>query len=65
MRTNKEMFCALVEYRVEKLTNDYNDMNMELKSLYLNLRRKLTAENFNLIFSNNEFHKNFKQFAWD
>ena len=55
MTINKEMFCALVQYRVEELTNDYNDMHMELKSLFLNLRRKPTAENLNLILSNNEF----------
>ena len=53
------MSFALVQYRVEELTNDYNDMDTELKSLFLNLRRKLTAENLNLIFSNNEFQNLF------
>ena len=55
IRIIKEMFCALVQYRVKELTNDYNDMDMTLKSLFLNLRRKPTAENLNLILSNNEF----------
>ena len=32
---------------------------MELKSLFLNLRRKPTAENLNLILSNNEFQNLF------
>ena len=51
----------------EELTNDYN-MNMELKSLFFNLRRKPNAENLNVILSNNEvqnFSENVKQFAWD
>ena len=55
MRIIKEMFCALVQYRVKELTNDYNDMDMTLKSLFLNLRRKPTAEKLNLILSNNKF----------
>ena len=50
-----EMFSALVQYRVEELTNDYNDMDMELKSLFFNLGKKATVENLNLIFSKNEF----------
>ena len=37
------------------LTNDYNNMDMELKSLFFNLRRKPTVENLNLTLSNNEF----------
>ena len=45
MRINKEMFCALVQYRIHELTNYYNDMDMELKSLFLNLRKKPSAEN--------------------
>ena len=49
------MFSALVQYRVEELTNDYNDMDMELKSLFFNLGKKGTVENLNLIFSKNEF----------
>ena len=40
---------------MEELTNDYTDMDMELKSLFLDLRRKTTVENLNLILSNNEF----------
>ena len=55
MRINKELFCALVQYRVEELTNYYNNMDIEQKSLFLNLRRKPAAFNFNLILSNNEF----------
>ena len=39
----------------EELTNDYNNMDMELKSLFFNLRRKPTVENLNLTLSNNEF----------
>ena len=38
MRINKEMFCALVQHRVEELTNDYNDIHIELKSLFWNLK---------------------------
>ena len=49
------MFSALVQYRVEELTNDYNDMDMEVKSLFFNLGKKATVENLNLTFSNNEF----------
>ena len=61
IKINKEMFCALVQYRVEELTIDYNDMGMELKSLFLNLRRKPTAGNLNLILSNNEFQNLFRK----
>ena len=61
MRINKEIFRALVQYRVEELTNDYNDMDIELKLLFLNLRRKPTAENLNLILSNNEFQNLFRK----
>ena len=53
------MFCALVQYRVEELNNDYNDMDMKLKSLFLHLRRKPTAANLNLIVSNTEFQNLF------
>ena len=49
MRINKEMVCALVQYSVKELANNYNDMSMELKSLFLNLRRKPTAENLILL----------------
>ena len=49
------MFSTLVQYRVEELTNDYNDRDMELKSLFFNIGKKVTVENLNLIFSNNEF----------
>ena len=59
MKINKEMFCVLVQYRVEELTNDYNDMDMKLKSLFLNLRRKPTAANLNLILINTEFQNLF------
>ena len=55
LRINKELFCVLVQDRVEELTNYYNDMDIELKSLFLNLRRKPATFNFNLILSNNEF----------
>ena len=40
MRINKEMFCYLKQYRVEEFINDDNYMDMELKSLFLNLRKK-------------------------
>ena len=55
------MFCALVQYRAEELTNDYNDTDMALKSLFLNLRREPTAENLNSILSNNEFQNLFRK----
>ena len=57
----QENFGALVQYRVEELTNDYTDMDMELKSLFLDLRRKTTVENLNLILSNNEFQNIFRK----
>ena len=40
IRINKEFFSALVQYRVEEVTNDYNDMDIELKSLFFNLGKK-------------------------
>ena len=57
------MFCALVQYRVEELTNDYNDTDMVLKSLFLNLRREPTAENLNSVLSNNEFQNLFRKIS--
>ena len=36
-------------------------MYMVLKSLFLNLRRKPSAENLNLILSNNEFQNLFRK----
>ena len=62
MRISK-MFCALVQYRVEELTNDYNDTDMVLKSLFLNLRREPTAENLNSVLSNNEFQNLFRKIS--
>ena len=59
MRINEEIFCALVQHRVEGLNNDSNDLDMELKLLFLNLRWKPTAENLNFILSNNEFQNLF------
>ena len=61
MKMNKELFCAPVQYRVEELINDYNYMDMELKSLFLNLRRKHTSENINLKLSNNEFQNHLRK----
>ena len=55
MRIKKKKFCVLAQFRFEELTNGCNDMDMELKSLFLNLRRKPTVENLKLILSNNEF----------
>ena len=40
MRINKEIFSALVQYRVEEVTEDYNDMDIELKALFFNLGEK-------------------------
>ena len=57
------MFCALVQYRAEELTNDYNDTDMVLKSLFLNLRREPTAENLNSVLSNNEFQNLFRKIS--
>ena len=48
MRINNEIFSALVQYRVEELTNDYNHMNIELKSLFFNLGGK-SYSRFDLI----------------
>ena len=53
MRINKKIFCALVQYGAQELTNDDSDIKMELKLLFLNLIRKSTAENLKLILSNN------------
>ena len=55
------MFCALVQYGAKELTNDYNDMDMVFKSLFLKLRRKPTAEDLNLVLSDNEFQNLFRK----
>ena len=39
IRIKKEIFCALVQFMVEELTNDFNDIDMELKSLFLKCKR--------------------------
>ena len=53
-------FCASVQYRVVGLTNYYNDMDMELKFLFLNLSRKCTVKNLNLMLSNDELQNVFR-----
>ena len=40
LESTKNFFSALVQYRVEEVTNDYNDMDIELKSLFFNLGEK-------------------------
>ena len=53
-------FCASVQYRVVGLTNYYNDMDMELEFLFLNLSRKCTVKNLNLMLSNDELQNVFR-----
>ena len=53
-------FCVSVQYRVVGLTNYYNDMDMEFKFLFLNLKRKCTVKNLNLMLSNDEFQNVFR-----
>ena len=48
-----------MQYRIKELPNDYDDMDMELKSLFSNLRKKPTAENLDLILSKNELQNVF------
>ena len=58
MRINKKMFCALVQYRGEELTNNYNDIDI-FTSLFINLRRKSSKENLDFIL----VIRNFKIFS--
>ena len=52
------MFCALVQYRGEELTNNYNDIDI-FTSLFINLRRKSSKENLDFIL----VIRNFKIFS--
>ena len=48
--------------RVVGLNNDNDDMDIELKSLVLNLSRKCTAKNLNLIINNEEYQNVLRKF---
>ena len=60
MRTNKEIFCALVQVRAENITYDYRVLAHKLKELTL-LRRKPSSvrlqnfidyQNFQILYQN-------------
>ena len=44
-----------------EINNDNNEMDMELKSLVLNLSRKCTAKNLNLILNNDEYQNGLRK----
>ena len=55
MRIHKEMFCALVQFRVESLTSNYDTMDAKLKELFLKLKSDPSSQNLDEILHNPEF----------
>ena len=55
MRINKEIFCALVQYRVEEITNDYKDLDPSLKEELFILNRHPSYENLQNVICHQKF----------
>ena len=50
------MFDAIVQMRVEDITNNYRLIDSGLQEKLVNLRKNITAENANIIIQDEEFH---------
>ena len=55
MRVNKEIFCALVQYRVENITNNYKDFDHNLKELFNSLSNSPSSENLSNVTQHEQF----------
>ena len=55
MRINKEIFCALVQFRAKNITNDYQDLARELKEELILLGRKPSPQNLQNVIGNQNF----------
>ena len=64
-RTNKELFCTLVQRKVETLTSKYQEMDFELKNLFKGLRQDLGLEKIDVIMKNEASNVLFSQIMDD
>ena len=55
MRINKEIFCALVQFRTKNITNDYEDLASEINEELILLGRKPSRENLQTVVDNQHF----------
>ena len=61
MRVNKELFCALAQHKVKTLTRKYQEMNFELKILFIGLTQDRGLEKIDVIVKNEAFNVFFSQ----
>ena len=64
-RINKELFCTLVQRKVEILTSKYQEMDFELKNLFIGLRQDLGLEKIDVIMKNEASNVLFSQIMDD
>ena len=55
IRINKEIFCALVQFRAEHKPNGYQDLAHKLKGELILLGRKASPENLQNVIDNQNF----------
>ena len=65
MRMNKELFWALVQHKLETLTSKYQEMNFELKNLFIGLTQDPGLEKIDVIMKNEAFSVLFSQIMVD
>ena len=64
-RINKELFCTLMQRKVEKLTSKYQEMDFESKNLFISLRQDLGLEKIDVIMKNEASNVLFSQIMDD
>ena len=62
---NKELFWALVQHKLETLTSKYQEMNFELKNLFIGLTQDPDLEKIDVIMKNEAFNVLFSQIMVD
>ena len=62
MRIHKEAFDALVQHRVEHITDNFNSVNRTLLSMLKELRISPSSDTIHLILSSKEFSEFFNVF---
>ena len=65
MRINKELFCVLVQHKVETLTSKYQEMDFELKNQFIGLTQDSGLGKIAAIMKNEAFNVLFSQIMAD
>ena len=65
MRISKELFCVLVQHKVETLTSKYQEMDFELKNQFIGLTQDSGLEKIAAIMKNEAFNVLFSQIMDD